>query len=440
MSRSKSCPSIRGDPERLARFEREAQVLASLNHPNIAHIYGLEGTASPLVMELVAGDDLADRIGHGPIPIEEALPIARQIADALEAAHEKGIVHRDLKPANIKVTPRRRGESSGLRSGESGGASARLGRTDTIADDDRWHDGGVILGTPAYMSPEQARGKAVDKRTDIWAFGCVLYRDADGAQALPGETVSDTIAAILGAIPTGDAARAHRQAFAACCGAVSRRIARRLRDIGDARMALDASATEIDRTSFSHPGVRRLRIAVGLFGALLIVSLSGLALLPRKGASGGDESVHRFSMALDEVRPVIWPNGHHIAYRIERPTVDSGCGQRDTARDSRWQSRWRLLFGHGLLPDLVAGQPGPGVSRGARTEASVRLARWLRDDDLHAARWTIERSPGSRHRLEPRRRINRVQQVRRRNLRGSGPRGITEVAVEGGPCRRCDPL
>ena len=176
--------AVATDGERLARFQREAEVLARLNHPNIAAIYGLEksdGTAA-LVMELVEGPTLADRIAQGPIPLDEALPIAKQIAEALEAAHEQGIVHRDLKPANIKVSRRRHGEGARLRPREgdrcrAGGADRRT-QSPTITSPR--HATGVILGTAAYMSPEQARGEPVDKRTDIWAFGCVLYEMLTG--------------------------------------------------------------------------------------------------------------------------------------------------------------------------------------------------------------------------------------------------------------------
>jgi len=167
------------DPERLARFQREAQILASLNHPNIAHVYGLEeadGTRA-LVMELVEGPTLADRIAQGAISVDEALPIAKQIAAALEAAHEQGIIHRDLKPANVKV--RSDGVVKVLDFGlakalepMSAGMDATASPTITTPAMTR---AGMILGTAAYMSPEQARGKPVDKRADIWAFGCVLY-------------------------------------------------------------------------------------------------------------------------------------------------------------------------------------------------------------------------------------------------------------------------
>ncbi len=198
--------SFASDPERLARFEREAKTLASLNHPHIAQIYGFEqsGEMAALVMELVEGDDLSARIARGPLPLDEALPIARQIAEALEAAHEQGIIHRDLKPANIKV--RADGAVKVLDFGlakalESGPGMATADRR-TCANSPTittpaMTQRGMILGTAAYMSPEQAKGKPVDKRADIWAFGCVLYEMLAGRRAFEGEDVSDTLAAIL---------------------------------------------------------------------------------------------------------------------------------------------------------------------------------------------------------------------------------------------------
>ena len=191
------------DPDRLARFGREAQVLASLNHPNIAHVYGLEQSdgVQALVMELVEGPTLADRIAQGPIPVDEALAIAKQIAEALEAAHEKGIIHRDLKPANIKVRPDGTVKvlDFGLAKALEPASGARIDATasPTITSPAMMTGVGVLLGTAAYMSPEQARGKAVDKRTDIWAFGCVLYEMLTGKRAFAGEDVSDTLAAVL---------------------------------------------------------------------------------------------------------------------------------------------------------------------------------------------------------------------------------------------------
>jgi serine/threonine protein kinase len=186
-------PSLAADHERLARFQREAEVLACLNHPNIAAIYGLEegGGITALVMELVEGDDLAQRIARGAIPLDEALPIAKQIADALEAAHEQDIIHRDLKPANIKV--RADGTVKVLDFGLAkamqpvGVASASVSMSPTITTPAMMTGAGIILGTAAYMSPEQARGKTVDKRADIWAFGCVLFEMLTGQRTFEGE-------------------------------------------------------------------------------------------------------------------------------------------------------------------------------------------------------------------------------------------------------------
>jgi serine/threonine protein kinase len=197
------------DPDRLARFEREARVLAALNHPNIAHIYGLEDVdgISAIVMEFVDGVTLADRIALGPIPIDEALPIAKQIADGLEAAHEQGIVHRDLKPANVKV--RNDGTVKVLDFGlakalalETGGApAANLSEVATITTPAIVTGVGVLIGTAAYMAPEQAKRKAVDARADIWAFGCVLFEMLAGRPAFGGDTVIDTLAQIVGRDP-----------------------------------------------------------------------------------------------------------------------------------------------------------------------------------------------------------------------------------------------
>jgi len=184
-------PAFAADPDRMARFEREAQVLASLNHPHIAAIYGIEESA--IVMELVEGEDL-----QTPLPLETALDYARQIADALEAAHERGIIHRDLKPANIKVTPS--GVVKVLDFGlatapeaASGRGSASLSPTMTF----RATQTGMIMGTAGYMAPEQAAGKPVDRRADIWSFGVVLYEMLSGARLFDGETVAHTMAHVL---------------------------------------------------------------------------------------------------------------------------------------------------------------------------------------------------------------------------------------------------
>src|SRR5277367_2622677 len=232
------------DAERMARFQREAKVLASLNHPNIASIYGLEdsGATHALVMELVEGPTLADRIRSGPIPIDEALRIAKQMCEALEYAHERGIVHRDLKPANLKVTNDDAVKvlDFGLAKAIEGDAasvdistSPTMSRMATLA--------GVLLGTAAYMSPEQAKGKAVDRRADIWAFGCVLYEMLTGHLAFSGETVTDTLAAVImkdpdwSQLPTATPVRV-RVLLQRC---LQKDPKQRLRDIGDARISLE---------------------------------------------------------------------------------------------------------------------------------------------------------------------------------------------------------
>ena len=206
-------PAVANDPDRLARFSREAQVLASLNHPNIAAIYGLEEVpgnvasglirTSALVMELIEGEDLAQRLARGPIPLDEALPIARQIAEALEAAHDHGIIHRDLKPANIKVRPDGTVKvlDFGLAKAVPQATSPKSQADENLANSPTLSihatEAGIILGTAAYMSPEQAAGKAVDKRSDLWAFGVVLLEMLTGRQVFKGETVSHLIAAVL---------------------------------------------------------------------------------------------------------------------------------------------------------------------------------------------------------------------------------------------------
>jgi len=200
--------SLSADPERLQRFEREAKLLASLNHPNIAGIYGLHEHQGVrfLAMELVPGEDLAQRLEKGSVPFSEATDIARQIAEALEAAHDQGIVHRDLKPANVKLTPEGKikvldfGLAKALdpvASGVTGGMDSRMSPTvtslGTVA--------GMILGTASYMSPEQAKGKPVDRRTDIWAFGCILYEMLVGRRPFEGEGISEVLAAVIMAPP-----------------------------------------------------------------------------------------------------------------------------------------------------------------------------------------------------------------------------------------------
>jgi len=254
--------SFARDAERMARFEREAQVLAALNHPNIATVHGLEESteARALVMELVEGPTLADRVAHGPIPIEEALPIARQIAEALEYAHERGIVHRDLKPANVKLTPDGVVKilDFGLAKAVAGDASSsNVNASPTLSL--AATQAGIILGTAAYMAPEQARGKPVDRRADIWAFGCVLYEMLAGRRAFDGESVSDILAAVLkteidwNALPE-TTPRSIRAILLRCLDKDARR---RLRDIGEARIAIEDAIAQPE----AQPSVQAERAA-----------------------------------------------------------------------------------------------------------------------------------------------------------------------------------
>jgi eukaryotic-like serine/threonine-protein kinase len=268
--------AVAQDAQRLARFQREAQVLASLNHPHIAAIYGLEkvGNLEALVLELVEGETLAERIAAGPIPIDEVLAIARQIADALEAAHEKGIVHRDLKPANVKVTPE--GKVKVL---DFGLAKALTGDR---SSPDQTHSptltaaatqAGVVIGTAAYMSPEQARGKSVDKRADIWAFGAVVYEMLSGRRAFEGETVSDTLAAILKSDPDWRALPPEtpasvRRVLKRC---LDRDTRTRFRDIADARVEMDEAAEPAPPVAAPAVARPRGRGAAWAVAALLAV-------------------------------------------------------------------------------------------------------------------------------------------------------------------------
>jgi eukaryotic-like serine/threonine-protein kinase len=252
------------DPERLARFDREAKVLAALNHPNIAAIYGLERTDSGpvLVMELVEGESLAQRIAKGVLSVEDALEVCRQIAEGLEAAHDKGIVHRDLKPANVKLTPE--GKVKILDFGlakvfHAESASVDTAHSPTITE--ATSRSGVILGTAAYMSPEQAKGKTIDKRTDIWAFGCVLYEMLTGQRAFPGDTVSETIASLLSrepdwsAIPASTPPFVHRL-LAQC---LKKDPSHRLHDIADARIEILQGPRErpLEPLKTKLPAIRR---------------------------------------------------------------------------------------------------------------------------------------------------------------------------------------
>jgi Tol biopolymer transport system component len=307
------------DAERLARFQREAEALAALNHPNIAHIHGLEESdgVRALVLELVPGETLADRIARGPLPLDDALDVARQIALALEAAHERGIVHRDLKPANVKITPE--GAIKVLDFGlakalSSDGSSPDVTSSPTMTA--AATQAGVVIGTAAYMSPEQARGKSVDRRADVWAFGALLYEMLSGHKAFEGETVSDTLAAVLKTDP--DWARLppstppHVRTVLRRC--LERDRDRRLRDIGDARLELDEALAE----PAAEPA-RARRVGWGLAAAgLLLGALLGVLAAARLRPRG--EAAPHFAMRRltelpgPELYPDLSPDGRSLVY------------------------------------------------------------------------------------------------------------------------------
>jgi serine/threonine protein kinase len=281
------------DPSRQARFEREARVLAALNHPNIGAVYGFEEgvtesgeTVRGIVLELIEGETLSERVRRGPLPVGEALVIAKQIADALDVAHEKGIVHRDLKPANIKIAPD--GVVKVLDFGLAKTIADNAAFTQSVAPDNTVE--GAILGTAAYMSPEQARGQSVDKRTDIWAFGSVLYEMLTGHRAFAGDSLTDTLAHVIEREPDWRAVpettpEAVRRLLERC---LRKDVRRRLRDIADARIEIDDAIAAPTAPRDGTPGVsdRRLRgpsrrwAPIGWIAALVLASAMGIARRP----------------------------------------------------------------------------------------------------------------------------------------------------------------
>jgi serine/threonine protein kinase len=349
--------AVADDPDRLARFEREARVLASLNHPNIAHLYGLETITSGtdgdadadaslgagagedsestahavtfLVMELVEGDDLSERIARGPVPIDEAIPIALQIAEALEAAHEAGIVHRDLKPANVKL--RADGTVKVLDFGlakawETDGADANLSLSPTMTQ--HATAAGLILGTAAYMSPEQARGQFVDRRADIWAYGVVLWEMLTGRKLFAGDTVSDVLASVLKEAPPLDALppatpRYLKRLVKRC---LDKEAKTRLRDIGEARIALSRPAEEaagggVADAVDASPWRRRLPWLAAAVATVAALAVGGLWIARTEPEpqvirfETPPPEDGRFHLSPDNPGPVaVAPDGSKLAY------------------------------------------------------------------------------------------------------------------------------
>ncbi|MCB9838537.1 MAG: serine/threonine-protein kinase [Phycisphaeraceae bacterium] len=321
---------LAADPARLERFEREARVLAQLNHPNIAGIHGVEehDGARYLVLEHVQGETLADRIDRGPLPIDEAIEIAVQIAAGIEAAHEAGVIHRDLKPGNVMVTPDGRAKvlDFGLARTEEGQSSTSQSEAATLTSPAIAHSPtipGVILGTAAYMSPEQARGRRVDKRTDIWSFGVLLYEMCTGVGPFIGETVTDSIGAILhknidlDQLPPTTPQRV-RRVITRC---LQRDKQKRLRDIGDAIVELQSASIDTPIVAAPAPGGVRSTLRTLLLVALLPIIAAAAWFASRMTIERPTPRVIRFDAVvetpesrLDDARPMISPDGSAIAF------------------------------------------------------------------------------------------------------------------------------
>ena len=315
------------DPERLSRFESEARTLAALNHPNIGAIYGFEDADGLrfLILELVEGDTLAEKLAavsrEGPrgLPVRDALSIARQIAVALDVAHGKGIIHRDLKPANIKITPDGVAKVLDFGLAKIAGAASTPDLTQSQAPTMLAHQTstGAVLGTAGYMSPEQARGQAVDKRTDIWAFGCVLYEMLTGRAAFKGASVSDTIAAVLGSEPDWDALprgtpSAVRQLLQRC---LEKDPKRRVRDLGDVHFEIDDLRSAAATTGRQSSGARRVLAAL-----VALVLLAGTAALyyfakPAVAVTSPSEYIQLTNFSDSATAPSLSPNGQMVTFK-----------------------------------------------------------------------------------------------------------------------------
>jgi eukaryotic-like serine/threonine-protein kinase len=416
--------SVAHDAERLARFEREARLLAALNHPNIAHIHGLEkhdGTMA-LVMELVEGPTLADRIAQGPMSVDEALPIARQITQALAAAHDQGIIHRDLKPANVKIR-----EDGTVKVLDFGLAKA-LDRADALASaspsmsptitSPAMTQAGLILGTAAYMSPEQARGRTVDRRADIWAFGVVLYEMVTGTRLFEGEDLTETLASVVKEQPDLSAVPAPLRRLLGRC--LEKDPRKRLRDIGDVWELLSEDAP-VAATHMARPS----RWAWIVAAAAAVVALAALAFVYLRPAPP-PPAVYEFTMALppnmtahsyslspdglqvalalasspgepgqlwvralntdrpralpdtEDARYPFWsPDGHYIAFfaqgKLKKIAVSGGPAQTlcnaDSGRGGTWNANGVILFAPGPFAQIQR------VAEGGGTPVDVTKAR-----------------------------------------------------------------
>jgi eukaryotic-like serine/threonine-protein kinase len=393
-------PLFAADPDRRARFTREAHVLASLNHPNIAAIYGIEETEgiTALVLELVEGPTLADRIARGPVPIDEALKLATQIADALDAAHEKGIVHRDLKPANIKVT-----EDGRVKVLDFGLAKAL---TDEAAPDASLSPTmtamasrlGVIVGTAAYMSPEQAKGKPVDQRTDIWAFGCVVYEMLTARSAFAQDTIPDTLARVISHEPAWEVLPSRtppgvRRLLHRC---LEKDAGRRLHCAADVRIAIeDAAITSDTNTVFVEQTPRRIAVVVPWLVAVAATALAVTFVWFNARRHEPDLLPLRLDVTAmpttDPASFALSPDGRRLVFvATERHTAELWVRELDQAEPRRlantegashpfWATSSRSIgfFAGGLLKRFDLGGGRPRVLAQARNPMG---GAWNRDD------------------------------------------------------------
>jgi Tol biopolymer transport system component len=431
--------SVAADAERLARFQREAEVLAALNHANIAHIHGYEelGGVRAIVMELVEGEDLAERLLRGPIPLDEALPMARQIAEALEAAHERGIIHRDLKPANIKV----RADGSvkvldfGLAkavAGDSGGSTpgtAAMSDSPTLTSPAMMTEIGVILGTAAYMAPEQAKGRPADKRSDLWAFGCVLYEMLTGTRAFEGRDVADTMANVLKLEPDWDrlptnTPPAVRLLLRRCLRKEKRE---RLQDAGDARIDIeDALSAPVNGAPPGSEAARaRLRPGVLVAGVALLggAILGGVAvwnLKPSPRSTSAAVAKLTVTLPADEELVVVYPtvavspDGTHLIYvarqrevqRLHLRAIDSLESKALLGTEGASapffspNGQWVGFFADGRLKKIPV---GGGASQVVCDAPGARGGSWAPDDVIYFAPgalsglWQVSAAGGAPH-------------------------------------------
>jgi eukaryotic-like serine/threonine-protein kinase len=392
-------PHFTTDPERLARFEREARMLATLNHPHIGAIYGLEeaGDVRALVLELVEGETLADRIARGAIPLDDALPIARQIAEALEAAHSKGIVHRDLKPANVKITPDAIAKvlDFGIAKASSEAPAAGPTRATTVAVDGT--RAGAVLGTPSYMSPEQARGQAVDKRTDMWSFGCLLYEMVTGRRAFDHHG-ADVFADVLKTEPDWsvlpqDTPPAIRRLLRRC---LTKDPKRRAGDASIARIEIDEAPTESNPAlpaASSRPSRQRLFLVSAL--ALTAVTAAAALFWASRPAPASAEIRLEFIAppTTDPLSLAVAPDGRKLVFtahmdgrpklllrQLDSTSMEPIAGT-DGAAFPFWSPDSRMIgfFAEGKLKRVEVAGGTPQVLADAPTG---RGGTWNASDDI----------------------------------------------------------